>query len=64
MLYAIAAVKKEKTAMSFKSSIGPSHPIFEIATSHLCRLKRLETNHDSLIKGVMTQCHNLWVSIG
>ena len=40
---AIAAVKKEKSQMSFKSIIGPSHPISEIATSHVCGLKRLET---------------------
>ena len=45
MLSATVAVKKEKTAMSFKSSIGPSHPISEITTSDVCRLKRLETNH-------------------
>ena len=38
----IAAVKKEKSEMSFKSSIGPRHPISEIITSHVCRLKRPE----------------------
>ena len=37
---AIVAVKKEKSEMSFKSSIGP---IYEITTSHVCKLKRLET---------------------
>ena len=43
ILSAIAALKKEKTEMSLKSSIGPSHSISEKATSHVCRLKRLET---------------------
>ena len=36
------ALKNEKNEMSFKSSIGPSCPISEI-TTHVCRLKRLET---------------------
>ena len=40
---AIVAAKKEKCETSFKSSIGPSRPISEITTSHVCRLKRLET---------------------
>ena len=39
----ITAVKKENSEMSFKSSIGPSRPIFEITVSYVCRLKRLET---------------------
>ena len=39
---ASVAVKKEKSEMSFKSSVRPSCPIFEITTSHVCRLKRLE----------------------
>ena len=43
ILSAIAAVKKEKTETNFKSSVGPSYPISEIATSHVCTLKRLET---------------------
>ena len=38
----IAAVKKEKSQMSFKSIIGPIHPIPEMATSNVCGLKRLE----------------------
>ena len=41
-IYAIVAVKKEKSEMSFKSSIRPSHPISEMATSHVCGIKRLE----------------------
>ena len=40
---AIVSVKKEKCETSFKSSIRPSRPISEITTSHICRLKRLET---------------------
>ena len=32
--------------MSFKSSIGPSHPISEIATSHVCRLKKTRNEGD------------------
>ena len=36
------AVKKEKSEMSFKSSIRPSHIISEMKTSHICGLKRLE----------------------
>ena len=32
--------------MSFKSSIGPSHPISEIATSHVCRLKKTRKEGD------------------
>ena len=38
----IAAAKKEKSEMSFKSIIGPRHSIYEIATSHIGRPKRLE----------------------
>ena len=38
-----ACVKKKKSEMSFKFSIGPSHPISEIATSHVCKLKGLKT---------------------
>ena len=41
-IFAILAVKKGKNEMSFKSSIKPSCPISEIATSHVCRLKNLE----------------------
>ena len=36
------AVKKEKSEMSFKSSIRPSHIISEMKTSLICGLKRLE----------------------
>ena len=43
ILTAFAAVNKEKTKMSFKSGTRRNHPIFEIATSHVCSLKRLET---------------------
>ena len=42
-LTAIVALKKEKTEISLKSSIEPSYPISKIATSHVRRLKRLET---------------------
>ena len=59
---AIAAVKKGATGMSFESSIGPSHPISEIATSHVCRLKKTRNEGDQklrvfLIKRVRAQCH-------
>ena len=40
---AIATIKKEKSEMKLKSSIGPSHPISETTTSHACKLKTLET---------------------
>ena len=40
---AIAAVKKKKSEMNFKSSIRPSHPISEIMNFHVCSLKRPET---------------------
>ena len=40
---AIVAVKNEKCEARFKSSLGPSSPISEITTSHVCRLKRQET---------------------
>ena len=40
---AIAAVNKEKSQISLKFSTGPSHPISEIANSHVCGLKRLKT---------------------
>ena len=40
---AIVAVKNEKREARFKSSLGPSSPISEITTSHVCRLKRQET---------------------
>ena len=54
---AIATVKKGTTGMSFESSIGPSHPISEIATSHVCRLEKTRNKGDEkwhvfLIKGV------------
>ena len=43
MCPAFTAVKKGTSGISFESSIGPSHPISEIVTSHVCRLlKRLE----------------------
>ena len=40
---ATVAAKKEKSEMSFKSSIRQSCPISEITNSYVCRLKRLET---------------------
>ena len=43
ILSAIATVKEVKTEMCFKLSIGLSHPIYEIATSHVWSFKRLET---------------------
>ena len=43
MLSAIATVKEVKTEMCFKSSIGISHPIYDIATSVVWSLKTLET---------------------
>ena len=35
----IAAVKKDKNQMGFKSIIGPSHSISKIAAAHVCGLK-------------------------
>ena len=68
IISAIAAVKKEKNKMNLKSSIGPSHPISEIATSHVYRIKRLETrvikNHVFSNKRVRAQLHTFWVSSG
>ena len=55
------------TWMSFESSIGPSHPISEIVTSHhVCRLKRLEQGEKKLCSFNQesegrTQCHRFWV---
>ena len=43
ILSAIATVKEVKTEICFKPSIGLSHPIYEIATSHVWNFKRLET---------------------
>ena len=43
ILSAIATVKEVKTEMCFQSSIGLSHPIYEISTSHVWSLKRIET---------------------
>ena len=34
------AVKQRATEMSFVSSIGPSHPISEIGTSHIYRFNQ------------------------
>ena len=53
----LLTVKKGTSGMSFKSSVGPSHPISEIVTSHVCRLKKTknkgdQTSHVFLIKGV------------
>ena len=42
LLSTITAVKKSKGEVIFKSSIGPSRPVFEITISHFCRLKRLK----------------------
>ena len=49
-------VKKEKNEMNFKSTIEPSHPIYEI-TTHAFRLKRLET---WLIKDQMLFWSRVW----
>ena len=46
MAFLIAAVKKGTTGMSFESSIGPSHLISEIVTSHVCRLKKTRNKGD------------------
>ena len=59
---AIPAVKKGTTGMSFESSIGPSYPISEIATSHVYMLKKTRNEGDQkscvfLIKRVRAQCH-------
>ena len=43
ILSAFVTVKEVKTEMCFQSSIGLSHPIYEIATSDVWSLKRLET---------------------
>ena len=40
------AVKQRTTEMSFVSSIGPSHPISEIGTSHIYRLKKTRNEGD------------------
>ena len=37
---ATAAANKGTTGMSLKSSIGPGHFISEIATFHVCKLKK------------------------
>ena len=39
-------VKKTTTGMSFIFSIGPSHPISEIATSHVYKLKKTRNKGD------------------
>ena len=46
MCPAFTAVKKGTSGMSFESSIGPSHPISEIVTSHVCRLKKTRNEGD------------------
>ena len=67
---AIVAVKNEKREARFKSSLGPSSPISEITTSHVCRLKRQETQLFKkpsvfLIKRVKTyMLYIFWVSNG
>ena len=38
----LSCVRKEKSEMSFKFSIGSCHPISEIAASHICRLNVLK----------------------
>ena len=38
--------KNRKTGISFVSSIGPNHPISEIATSHVYRLKKTRNESD------------------
>ena len=59
--------KAKTTEMSFASSIGPSHPISEIGTSHTHRIKTTRNKGDRklhvlLIKRVRTQCSIFWVS--
>ena len=46
MCPAFTAVKKGTSGMSFESSMGPSHPISEIVTSHVCRLKKTRNEGD------------------
>ena len=63
---AIAAIKQRTTEMSFVSSIGPRHPISEIATSHIYWLKKTRNKGDQklrvfLIKRVRTQCYQLHI---
>ena len=60
----IVAVKKEKVKWVSNPVWGPSYPIFEIATSHIWKLRRLETRvikkwHIFLIKRVRARC--LWL---
>ena len=42
--YLLLQLQRKKSEMSLKSSIGPSHPISELATSDVCSLRRLETS--------------------
>ena len=64
------AVKKETGEMSSKSSIGPSHPISEKATSHVGEGLNKTSNkggqklHVFLIKRVRRQCYIFWLSSG
>ena len=43
---AIAAAKKRTTGIRFVTSIGSSHPVSEIATSHVYRLKKTRNEGD------------------
>ena len=68
-LFICAAIAAVTTGMSFGSSIGPSHTISEIATSHVFRFKKTRNKgHQKprvfLIKRVRAQCHKFWVSNG
>ena len=65
---AIAAAKKRTTGIRFVTSIGSSHPVSEIATSHVYRLKKTRNEGDLksrvfLIKRVRTHILSVkWLS--
>ena len=40
------AVKKGTTGIHFRSSIASNHSISEMATSHICRLKKIREEGD------------------
>ena len=61
--------KNRKTGISFVSSIGPNHPISEIATSHVYMLKKTRNESDRAKianflnqKSENTLLYILWVS--
>ena len=64
------SVKQRKTEKwALYPVIGPSHPISEIGTSHIYRLKKTRNEGGwskivFLIKRVRAQCYIFWVSCG